>query len=178
MSQVWTFHEPKGEVSAKTGIEKLRGACRFHRKANKNIVGDKPVKRREGTGTCNAKFKLTINPDGSRILEKFGDQDHTHDLDFIDSVKRNSAVRKIILHDFFKSWEAGTILAFLRDPTQYIDEKDLLKDAGGQYITRSEISNVMTGALKRAHPGQDPFEIKYMSLPFSKAFSLSVSDCF
>ena len=103
---------------------------------------------------------MTVQPDGSRVLEKFGDTAHSHDLEFIDSVKRNSAVRKIIIHEFFKSWDAGAILAFLRDPAQRVDGRDLLNEAGGQYISRSEISNVMTGVLKRAHPGQDPFEIK------------------
>ena len=147
-------------MSVKTGVEKLRGACRFHRKPNRSKEVQTVRKRREGTGTCNAKFKLTVMPDGNRILEKFGDQNHSHDLEYIDSVKRNSAVRKIILHEFFKSWDAGAILAFLRDPAQRVGDGDILKEAGGQYISRSEISNVITGALKRVHPGQDPFEIK------------------
>ncbi|KAF2103297.1 hypothetical protein NA57DRAFT_72273 [Rhizodiscina lignyota] len=177
IDNVWCFHEPKGEVSVKTGVEKLRGACRLHRKPNKTKPGQEARKRREGTGTCDAKFKLTIQPDGSRILEKFGDKGHSHDLDFIDSIKRNSAVRKIILHEFFKSWDAGAILAFLRDPLQRVDGRDLLKEAGGQYISRSEISNVMTGALKRAHPGQDPFEIKRQQEKYKSFMTCGVKGC-
>lgn len=96
------------------------------------------------------------------MLEKFGNATHSHDLDFIDSVKRNSAVRKIILHDYFRSWDPGAILAYLRDPAQEVNGRNILKEAGGQHISRSEISNVMTAALKKANPGQDPFQIKFV----------------
>lgn len=147
-------------MSVKTGVERLRGACRFNRKPNPQRQSLIQRKRREGTGTCPAKFKLTVHPDGSRVLERFGDTKHTHDLEFIDSVKRNSAVRKIIVHEYFKSWDPGAILAYLRDPAHKADGRDLLKEAGGQHISRSEISNVMTAHLKKTHPGQDPFEIK------------------
>lgn len=103
---------------------------------------------------------MAVMPDGSRVLEKYGDTSHSHDLDYIDSIKRNSAVRKIVLHEYFRTWDAGAILAYLRDPIQKVGDRDMLKEAGGQYINRSEISNIVTGALKKAHPGQDPFEIK------------------
>lgn len=66
----------------------------------------------------------------------------------------------MVLDDFFKSWEAGGILAYLRDTAHQADGRDLLKEAGGLYLSRQEVQNIMNGALKKAYPGQDISEVK------------------
>lgn len=99
-------------------------------------------------------------PDGSKFVERFGEA-HTHDLDHSDSIKRNSAVRALVLDDFFKSWESGPILAFLRDDAaKRGDGRDILKEAGGLYLNKQEIQNIMNSALKKAYPGQDLSDVK------------------
>lgn len=118
----------------------------------------RPRQRREG-GTCKAKFRLTLYPDGRRVVERTG-EGHSHTLEHIDSIKRNTGVRNLVLDDFFKSWEAGGILAFLRDTSAQDTSKDILRDAGGLYLSRQEVQNVLNGALKKAYPGQDVSEVK------------------
>lgn len=84
----------------------------------------------------------------------------SHDLDYIDSIKRNSGVRSLVTDPFFNSWEAAGILAYLRDPEHYINGKDMLTEAGGKYLERREIINVFTQTLRKAYPGLDVTELK------------------
>lgn len=162
IDNVWCVHQ-KPQPSPSTGIAKVYGACRLNRKTNFPLPEihehSRPRQRREG-GTCKAKFRLTIYPDGRRVVERTG-EGHSHTLEHIDSVKRNSGVRSLILDDFFKSWEAGGILAFLRDTSAAAGPtNDLLRDAGGLYLSRQEVQNILNGALKKAYPGQDISEVK------------------
>lgn len=157
---MWCVHDTKIRPSYDTGIPYVRGSCRLHRKPNETRAKVTAKKPREGAGTCHAKFQLSFLPDGSRILEKVDDTSHSHDLGYIDSIKRNSAVRKAILHDYFRGWDPAAILACLRDVAHNAGNRDLLKEAGGYYIDRNEISNVWRSAMKRARPGQDPHEIR------------------
>jgi len=111
---------------------------------------------------------MSVWPDGTRVVERIGSEAHTHDLEYIDGVKRNSGVRALALDGFFKSWEAGGILAFLRDASKAGAKegeiggaaRDILRDAGGLYLTRQEVQNILNGALKKAYPGQDIGEVK------------------
>lgn len=139
----------------------IKGKCRLLRKpVGGQGSNTRSRSQRDGTGTCNARFKITILHNGVRVLEKLDDTTHSHDLEFIDSVKRNSGVRSIILHDFFKSWDVSAVLAYLRDNAHNVNGKDLLKEAGGHYINRNEVSNIINRALRTAYPGQDVTEIK------------------
>ncbi|KAF2121607.1 hypothetical protein BDV96DRAFT_640991 [Lophiotrema nucula] len=164
VDNVWCIHQ-KPQPSPVTGVAKVYGGCRLARKTNfplPEVTGkSRPRQRREG-GTCKAKVRVTVYADGRRVVERMGDG-HSHDLDHIDSVKRNSGVRNLVLDDFFKSWEAGGILAFLRDTSKATadgDGGDILKDAGGLYLSRQEVQNILNGALKKAYPGQDVSEVK------------------
>jgi hypothetical protein len=85
---------------------------------------------------------------------------HSHDLDYIDSVKRNSGIRSVVTDTFFSGWEPAGILAFLKDPAHYIDGRDLLTEGGGKYLERREILNVFTQTLRKAYPNVDPQAIK------------------
>ncbi|KAF2497059.1 hypothetical protein BU16DRAFT_560372 [Lophium mytilinum] len=161
IDNVWCVHQ-KPQGPHPSGISKVYGGCRLIRKTNfpppPIHENSRPRQRREG-GTCKAKFRLTIYPDGKRQVERTGEA-HSHTLEHIDSIKRNSGVRKLVLDDFFKSWEAGGILAYLRDTAHQPDGRDLLKEAGGLYLSRQEVQNIMNGALKKAYPGQDISEVK------------------
>ncbi|KAF2795037.1 hypothetical protein K505DRAFT_18760 [Melanomma pulvis-pyrius CBS 109.77] len=161
IDNVWCLHQ-KPHPAPSTGVAKVYGGCRLNRKTNfpPPVLHDnsRPRQRREG-GTCKAKFRLTIHPDGRRMVERTGEA-HSHTLDYIDSVKRNTGVRALVLDDFFKSWEAGGILAFLRDTSAQDATKDILRDAGGLYLSRQEVQNILNSALKKAYPGQDVSEVK------------------
>ncbi|OCK84032.1 hypothetical protein K432DRAFT_401489 [Lepidopterella palustris CBS 459.81] len=160
IDNVWCVHQ-KPQGPHPSGISKIYGGCRLNRKTNfpppPVHENSRPRQRREG-GTCKAKFRLTLYPDGRRVVERTGEE-HSHTLEHIDSIKRNSGVRGLVLDDFFKSWEAGGILAYLRD-TAVQEGRDLLKEAGGLYLSRQEVQNIMNGALKKAYPGQDISEVK------------------
>ncbi|KAF2204030.1 hypothetical protein GQ43DRAFT_429320 [Delitschia confertaspora ATCC 74209] len=179
IDNTWCLHQ-KPSPSISTGISKIYGACRLHRKVRavpplddgavlqENRIRPTTTRvrvrnKREGAGSCPAKIRVTIFPDGSRILELTG-EGHSHSLEHIDSIKRNTGIRSVVLDPFFKLWEAGGILAFLRDTSNQEKEirggRDILKDAGGLYISRQEIQNIMNGALKKAYPGQDVTSLK------------------
>ncbi|KAF2263319.1 hypothetical protein CC78DRAFT_545050 [Lojkania enalia] len=161
IDNVWCVHQ-KPNPAPSTGIAKVYGGCRLNRKTNfpPPVIHEnsRPRQRREG-GTCKAKFRLTVYPDGRRVVERTG-EGHSHTLEHIDSIKRNTGVRNLVLDDFFKSWEAGGILAFLRDASKEDPAKNMLKDAGGLYLSRQEVQNILNGALKKAYPGQDISEVK------------------
>ncbi|KAF2738900.1 hypothetical protein EJ04DRAFT_6917 [Polyplosphaeria fusca] len=159
IDNIWCVHQ-KPQRTSLTGNAKVYGACRLNRKTRDPPPGEKirTRQRREG-GTCGAKFRLTILPDGRRLLERTGEA-HTHSLEHIDSMKRNTGVRNLVLDDFFRSWEAGGILAFLRDTTKEEPHRDILKEAGGLYMSRQEVQNVLNSAWKKAYPGQDIGEVK------------------
>lgn len=169
IDNVWCVHQ-KPVTSQSTGIAKVYGACRLNRKTNfptpEVHEKSRPRQRREG-GTCKAKFRLTIYPDGKKVVERTGEA-HSHTLEHIDSIKRNSGVRNLVLDDFFKSWEAGGILAYLRDTssnptptaTTASPSSNILNDAGGLYLSRQEAQNILNSALKKAYPGQDVSDIK------------------
>ncbi|KAF2866446.1 hypothetical protein BDV95DRAFT_611899 [Massariosphaeria phaeospora] len=155
IDNVWCVHQTP-RPSPETGIGRVYGSCRLSRKNDSPPLdqnGDsQPRRQRRERGTCKAKFRLTLFPDGLRMAESTGEP-HSHTLDHIDSVKRPSAVRNLVLNDFFKSWEAAGILAYLRDISAQDPKQDLLKEAGGFYLTQKEVQNVMNGALKKAYPG-------------------------
>jgi hypothetical protein len=84
----------------------------------------------------------------------------SHDLDHIDSVKRNSGVRAVVLDPFFGAWEPATIMAYLRDPAHFHHGRDMLNEAGGRYLERREVMNIITQNLRKLYPGIDISVIK------------------
>jgi hypothetical protein len=117
-------------------------------------------RQKRETGTCQAKFKLTVYPDGRRTLERSTKETHSHDLNHIDSVKRNTGVRQVVLDPFFASWEPATIMAYLRDPAHFHNGRDMLNEAGGRYLERREVMNIITQNLRKLYPGIDISVIK------------------
>jgi hypothetical protein len=176
IDNVWRIHQ-KPQPSPETGIARVYGSCRLSRKiAYPDDDGNvRPRQRRPG-GTCNAKFKLTIYPDGTRFMERSG-EGHSHTLDQIDRMKRNSGVRNLVLADFFKNWEPNGILAFLRDSSAASNGKDIFRDAGGLYMYRQEVGNVLNQALKKAFPGQDISEVKKQMDKYKKYISCNYKGC-
>ncbi|KAF2660949.1 hypothetical protein K491DRAFT_711203 [Lophiostoma macrostomum CBS 122681] len=178
IDNVWCSHQTT-KPSPETGIVKIYGSCRLSRKSNFPLPeiteNSRPRQRRE-TGICKAKFHLSIFPDGHRLVERSG-QSHSHTLEHIDSVKRNSAVRNLVLDDFFKSWEACGILAYLRDTSSSSHATDIYSDAGGRHIYRQEIQNVINGALKKAYPGQDISVVKRQMDKYKKYTTCPFKGC-
>jgi hypothetical protein len=84
IDNVWCLHN---RMDADMGLqrghtEKFWGGCRLQRKWDHQTSNPPPKgirnRVRRPTGTCNAKFKLTINPDGSRVLERSTKDGHTY----------------------------------------------------------------------------------------------------
>jgi hypothetical protein len=84
----------------------------------------------------------------------------SHDLDHIDSIKRNSGVRSLVLDPFFNSWEPASIMAYLRDPTHWVNGRDMLNEAGGKFLERREIMNIFSQNLRKIYPGLDISVVK------------------
>jgi hypothetical protein len=84
----------------------------------------------------------------------------SHDLDYIDGIKRNSGVRSLVLDPFFNAWEPAGILAYLRDPEHYVNGRDILSEGGGKYLERREIMNIFAQNLKKMYPGLDISHVK------------------
>jgi hypothetical protein len=123
-----------------------------------NNEGRKRTRREPGQ--CPAKFRLTVHPNGVRILER-SKEGHSHDLDHIDSIKRNSGIRSLVGDAFFSSWESGPILAYLKDTSNAPSTNpELLTEAGGKYLERREIINIFAQHLKKAYPGLDASQLK------------------
>ena len=112
--------------------------------------------QRRAIGTASAAF-LMIDDDQLLLSDIFL---HSHDLDHIDSIKRNSGVRSLALDPFFNSWEPSSIMAYLRDPAHYINGVDMLNEAGGKYLVRREIMNIFSQHLRKTYPGLDITQVK------------------
>jgi hypothetical protein len=69
-------------------------------------------------------------------------------------------VRSLVLEPFFSAWEPASILAYLRDPDQFVDDRDMLSEAGGKYLERREIMNIFAQNMKKAYPGLEISDVK------------------
>lgn len=78
-------------------------------------------------------------------LERLGDGAHNHDLDYVDSVKRNSAVRNIAAAEVSKGYKPCDVARNLRESTR-VDNLQALRAAGGAYICLKDVHNA--GRLK------------------------------
>jgi hypothetical protein len=198
IDNVWSLHQ-RPKFSAITGWARIYGACRLARKVNypDPPEGSRPRARRDH-GMCKAQIRVTVYADGSRHVKRTSEEGHTHDLEFIDGIKRNSGVRSIILDPFFKGWEPGGILAYIRDALaqgagRTADagnaggdgndaheggaKRSLLEQAGGLCINRQEVQNVLNAAQRRAHPGQDPSFVKKQMDKYRKLITCTAKGC-
>jgi hypothetical protein len=69
-------------------------------------------------------------------------------------------VRAVVLDPFFGAWEPATIMAYLRDPAHFHNGRDMLNEAGGRYLERREVMNIITQNLRKLYPGIDISVIK------------------
>lgn len=163
VDNVWCLHSKQDAPSnlASGNTEKFWGGCRLQRKWKHPDVNTEGRKRtRREPGQCPAKFRLTVHPNGIRILER-SKEGHSHDLDHIDSIKRNSGVRGLVGDPFFASWESGPILAYLKDTSNAPSTNpELLTEAGGKYLERREIINIFAQHLRKAYPGLDASQLR------------------
>lgn len=163
IDNVWCLHSKQDAPSnlASGNIEKFWGGCRLQRKWKHGDVNTEGRKRtRREPGLCPAKFRLTVHPNGVRILER-STEGHSHDLDHIDSIKRNSGIRNLVGDPLFTSWKSGPILAYLKDTSNAPSTNpELLTEAGGKYLERREIINIFAQHLRKAYPNLDASQLK------------------
>lgn len=166
MDNVWCLHN-KGDVSAHNRTPgkavKFWGGCRLQRMwktADKGEKRDGRKRTRREPGMCPAKFRVTMDANGVRTLER-SKEGHSHDLDYIDSVKRCSGIRNLVADSFFGGWDSGPLLAYLKDPANApTNVPDILDLAGGKYLERREIINIFAIKLRAAYPGLDQHALK------------------
>ncbi|KAF2277332.1 uncharacterized protein EI97DRAFT_432207 [Westerdykella ornata] len=143
-------------------------------------AGKRNVPRRiHNAGTCPAKFRMTLYEDGRRTLERTSVEGHTHLLDEVDALKRNSGVRGLLLEPVFEFWDHTSILAYLRDGAgRNRDYGDLFIQAGGLYLDQKEVTNVMMrGKTRRLPPGVAPPPVGYVRSQMERYKGLMVCTC-
>ena len=93
-------------------------------------------KTREG-GTCQVRAKVTKHQGQYKKLtiSRIGDQEHSHDLDYIDKVKRNSAVMDIARSEVMKGYMPASVFTVMHE------EPEKLALIGGKYINRNDVRN-------------------------------------
>lgn len=182
IDNVWCFHVRKDEPNP-AAIEKMYGICRLTRRLEVPEGEDVDLpkfkgSRKRGDGMCQARFKILLYPDGTRVIQRNGEDKHSHELDVVDKLKRPTAVRNIVFHDYFKNWEAAAIFAYLRDVTHRADGRDVLKEAGGQYLTRLEVSNIMSQAFRKKFAGQNIAEVRKQAEKYKTYSNCEHRGCF
>lgn len=130
-------------------------ACRLHRatyepdpaRAKDEGKPKRKKQRREG-GTCQVRLKAVRFRGAcpSYMITQVGDfKEHTHDLDHMDQVKRNSVVMEIAKSEVMKGYMLSSVLTLMKE------SEKRLAIAGGQYLSRNDVSNV-SAAWRQEHP--------------------------
>lgn len=131
-------------------------ACRLQRPTYTPRKSDarpegKPLRKkqtREG-GTCQMRIK-TVRFDGAfskYTITKVGDHEHTHDLDHMDRIKRNTVVMEIARAEVMKGFMPASVFTIMSED----DAK--LAAAGGRYLNRNDVRNA-SQAWRRHHGDQ------------------------
>ncbi|KAL3460571.1 dihydrofolate reductase-like domain-containing protein [Aspergillus heterothallicus] len=121
--------------------------CRLRRPTHRSSdtrplpEGKRPRKKRvrEG-GLCNFQIKV-IRFEGAystvTIARTPGSsQEHSHDLDYIDKVKRNSGLMEFARREASKGYLPSSIY------TKFLEEPEKLVEAGGKFCTVTDVRNV------------------------------------
>ncbi|KAJ9654876.1 hypothetical protein H2198_006149 [Neophaeococcomyces mojaviensis] len=115
-------------------------------------------KRKREEKTCSMAMKVTFIESPSkrvRITRAVGpDEKHTHDLDYMDANKRNSAIMDVARREAHRAFLPGSIFWKMQE------EPEKMEEAGGKFMKVSDVRNVqypwrqqnMTVELK-AHAG-------------------------
>ncbi|KAG9781113.1 hypothetical protein HRR83_001632 [Exophiala dermatitidis] len=123
-------------------------ACRLRRGANQKPHVPRPTpegkqtrkKRARDDKTCGMTMKVVYNGGPvesctvSRAVDKF--QKHTHDLDYIDSTKRNSGIMDTARREATKGFLPASIF------WKMWEEPDKMIAAGGKFMKVSDVRNV------------------------------------
>ncbi|MCJ1382501.1 2,5-diamino-6-(ribosylamino)-4(3H)-pyrimidinone 5'-phosphate reductase [Xylographa soralifera] len=132
-------------------------ACRLQRptytprKADTARPDGKPLRKkqtREG-GTCQMRIK-TVRTEGAcpkYSITKVGDHEHTHDLDHMDRIKRNTVVMEIARAEVMKGFMPASVFTIMSE------DEEKLAAAGGRYLNRNDVRNA-SQAWRRTHGDQ------------------------
>ncbi|RMZ76690.1 hypothetical protein DV738_g4852, partial [Chaetothyriales sp. CBS 135597] len=143
--------------------------CRLRKAPGLKPQPPKPVpegkmrrrKREKPDKTCNMAIKVvhTDGPDKKVIISRTvsKDEEHTHDVDYIDSIKRNGAIMDVARREAVRSFLPLSIFWKMQQ------EPDKMEEAGGKFMKVSDVRNVQyswrqenpTVPLK-AHTGFNP----------------------
>ncbi|KAI9732647.1 MAG: 2,5-diamino-6-(ribosylamino)-4(3H)-pyrimidinone 5'-phosphate reductase [Cirrosporium novae-zelandiae] len=143
--------EGQPEVSTEYYMCRLRRPTTKHREPSKDGSERQPLRRkktREG-GTCQMKIKVQrfdhVYP-YYLITRLVGDgETHSHDLDHIDKIKRNSVVMGIARKESMKGYLPSSVYTVMREQWTKLD------DAGGKFMTTMDIRNT-SQHWRAAHP--------------------------
>lgn len=137
-------------------------ACRLQRPTYTPRKSDarpegKPLRKkqtREG-GTCQMRIK-TVRFDGAfskYTITKVGDHEHTHDLDHMDKIKRNTVVMEISRAEVMRGFMPASVFTIMSE------DVGKLAAAGGRYLNRNDVRNASQnwrrhhGDQLAVHPG-------------------------
>ncbi|EZG08061.1 hypothetical protein H106_02553 [Trichophyton rubrum CBS 735.88] len=104
---------------------------------------------REG-GTCNFQIRV-VRFEGAHTTITISrspnsSSAHSHDLDYIDKVKKNSGVMEYVCQEAAQGYLPASIFAKLREDPQQLEA------AGGKHLTTIDVRNV-SGKWRSNHPG-------------------------
>ncbi|KAK9322028.1 hypothetical protein V1517DRAFT_324756, partial [Lipomyces orientalis] len=100
---------------------------------------------RRNSGQCSFKFvlRVTCDIDGSPLLYRFEPkgQNHNHDLDRSDQLKRNACVREHLTAEAQRLYRPSEIIKSASE-TRSLLERQVLKTIGGNYVRNQEVINL------------------------------------
>ncbi|EXJ90436.1 hypothetical protein A1O1_03537 [Capronia coronata CBS 617.96] len=155
-----------GEAQPESNVRTDYYACRLRRGANQKPHVPRPTpegkqtrkKRARDDKTCGMTMKVVYNAGPvesctvSRAVDKF--QKHSHDLDYIDSTKRNSGIMDTARREATKGFLPASIF------WKMWEEPDKMLAAGGKFMKVSDVRNVQYAwrqgnqqAVLKAHRG-------------------------
>jgi 2,5-diamino-6-(ribosylamino)-4(3H)-pyrimidinone 5'-phosphate reductase len=129
-------------------------ACRLQRptytprKQNEPRPEGKPARKkqtREG-GTCQVRIKTVRYTGGYQkvTISRVGEHEHSHDLDHMDQIKRNSILMEVARAEVMKGFMPASVFTIMNE------DKERLEAAGGRYLTRNDVRNA-SQAWRQAH---------------------------
>lgn len=137
-----------GEAQSESTVKTEYYACRLRRGTAQKPHVPRPTpegkqsrkKRAREDKTCGMTLKVVYSPGAvqsctvSRAVDNF--QRHTHDLDYIDSTKRNSGIMDTARREAIKGFLPASIY------WKMWEEPDKMQAAGGKYMKVSDVRNV------------------------------------
>lgn len=140
-------------------------ACRLQRptytprKSDATRPDGKPPLRKKLTregGTCQMRIK-TVRIDGAcpkYSIAKVGEHEHTHDLDRMDRIKRNTVVMEIAKAEVMKGFMPASVFTIMSE------DGEKLAAAGGRYLNRNDVRNA-SQIWRRTHGDQLAVHVGY-----------------